>query len=167
MGGKIYQSRPETMPPIISADSLVIELSTEEQFNQAGNLREFNFINLFVNTKFSANQASSFLRWSVSGVYQFPDRNPFMPKVCYISENLNFDNVVVAASTDVANSFLQKQPILKTEADFRFAFRYCFKVTQQAITAEAYNFWSGVVEELERTGTVSYTHLTLPTIYSV
>ena len=77
-----------------------------------------------------------------------------MPKTCYITENLNFDNVVVEASTNVANLFLQKQKILVTEADFRFAFRYCFKVAQQSITAAAYHFWSGVVEEKERSGSI-------------
>ncbi len=151
---KQYQSRPEKMPALISAESLEIELSSEEQFNRAGNLETINFVNLLVNTQFPNTEPSSFLKWNISGVYQFPDRNTFDPRTCYITENLNFDNVTVAASTDIANNFLQKQEILTTEADFRFAFRYCFKVAQQAITVEAYNFWSGVAEEKERSGSI-------------
>jgi len=151
---KKYESRPEKMPQIISAESLEIELSSEEQFNQAGNLRTVNFVNVLVNTRFPDTQQASFFRWNISGVYQFPDRNSFNPRTCYITENLNFDNVAVAASINVANNFLQKQEILTTEVDFRFAFRYCFKVAQQTITSEAYNFWSGVAEEKERSGNI-------------
>lgn len=151
---KTYQSRPEKMQPIISAESLEIVLGSEEQFNRAGNLEMVNFVNLLVNTQFPNTGQSSYLKWNISGAYQFPDRNTFDPRTCYITENLDFDNVIVAASTDVANNFLQKQKILTTEADFRFAFRYCFKVAQQAITAEAYNFWSGVTEEIERSGSI-------------
>ena len=151
---KNYESRPEKMPQIISAESLEIELSSEEQFNQAGNLRTVNFVNVLVNTRFPNTQQASFLRWNISGVYQFPDRNSFNPRTCYITENLNFDNVSVVASTNVATDFLQKEEILATEVDFRFAFRYCFKVAQQTITSEAYNFWSGVAEEKERSGNI-------------
>jgi len=154
VNGNNYQSRPEQMPEVISAESLEIELTSDEQFNQAGNLETINFINLLVNTRFPNAEQASFFRWNISGVYQFPDRNSFDPRTCYITENLNFDNVAVAASTNTATDFLQKQKILVTETDFRFAFRYCFKVAQQTITAEAYNFWSGVAEEKARSGSI-------------
>jgi len=152
--GKHYQSRPEKMPPIISPESLEIVMTSEDQFNRTGNLETINYVNLLVNTRFPNTQQATFLKWNISGVYQFPDRALFAPKTCYIPENLNFDNVSVAASTNIADNFLQKQKILVTEANFRFAFRYCFKVAQQAITAEAYDFWSGVAEEKTRTGSI-------------
>lgn len=151
---KIYQSKPEKMLPVVSAESLEFELSTEQRINPAGNFVDVNLITIFVNTRFPSQTEQSFLKWNSFGIYQFPDANPFNQKICYVAEDIDFDKVVVADSKKINNGFLQKQLIVTREIDFRFAFRYCFKVIQQSITKNTYEFWMAVGTEFERSGNI-------------
>jgi len=158
IGQEVYESKPEEMLPVVSAESLEFELSTEERFNLANNLEEVNLINVLVNTGFSNELEQTFLKWNTFGIYQLPEvgllENGFSPKICYVTDNIDFDNVVVVDSKDVLSGFLQKEQVISEEINFRFAFRYCFKIIQQSINKDTYDFWLGVSQELERSGNI-------------
>ena len=157
IGEKNYQSQPEEMLPVVSAESLEFELSTEQQINPAGNFVDVNLITILLNTRLPNTSEQTFLKWNSFGIYKFPESGSAgntNPKNCYVSENIDFDRVIVADSKEIVGDFLQKEPIITREINFRFAFRYCFKVLQQSITREAYFFWSGVAEELDRSGNI-------------
>ncbi len=157
LNGKTYSSEPETMLPVVSAESLEVEVATNEELNDAGNFVTSTAITVLVNTNFPEGTDGSFLRWSTFGEYEYAEigsQGNLNPQICYITENIDFDNVVVASSEEVAGDFLQKQPVITRVVDFRFTARYCFHVVQQSITKNAYDFWSAVGAEFDRSGNI-------------
>jgi len=157
VNGKTYQSRPEEMLPVISAESLDFEVNTGERLNDAGNFVNSTEVTVKVNTFFPPSESGSFLRWTTFGVYEYAEigsQGNLNPQICYITEDIDFDNVSVASSEVIEGDFLQQQPVITRVVDFRFTARYCFNVVQQSITESAYNFWSAVGAEFERSGNI-------------
>lgn len=157
VNGKTYLSEPETMLPVVSAESLEVEVNTREQLNEAGNFVNSTAVTVLVNTGFPQGEEGTFLRWSTFGEYEYAEigsQGNLNPQICYVTEDIDFDNVVVASSEKVAGGFLQRQPVLTRVVDFRFTARYCFHVIQQSISESAYDFWSSVGEEFERSGNI-------------
>ena len=157
VNGKTYLSRPEEMLPVVSAESLDFEVNTGERLNDAGNFVNSTDVTVKVNTFFPPSESGSFLRWTTFGVYEYAEigtQGNLNPQICYVTEDIDFDNVAVASSEAVAGDFLQQQKVITRTVDFRFTARYCFNVIQQSITESAYNFWSAVGEEFERSGNI-------------
>lgn len=157
VNGKTYQSRPETILPVVSAESLETEVTTTERLNEAGNFVNSTAVTVKVSTPFPASQNGSFLRWTTFGIYEYAEigtQGNLNPQICYVTEDVDFDNVVVASSREVAGDFIRQQPVLTRVVDFRFTARYCFNVIQHSITESAYNFWSAVATEFERSGNI-------------
>lgn len=157
VNGKTYQSRPEEMLPVVSAESLDFEVNTGERLNDAGNFVTSTDVTVKVNTFFPASENGSFLRWTSFGIYEFAEigsQGNLNPQICYVTEDIDFDNVSVASSAATQGDFLQQQPVITRVIDFRFTARYCFNVIQQSITKNAYDFWSGVGAEFERSGNI-------------
>ena len=157
MNGKTYQSKPEEILPIISAESLDFEVNTVERVNDAGNFVNSTEVTVKVNTFFPSSEDGSFLRWTTFGIYEYAEigsQGNLNPQICYVTEDIDFDNVSVASSEAIEGDFLQQQPVITRVVDFRFTARYCFNVIQQSITESAYDFWSGVGAEFERSGNI-------------
>jgi len=157
VNGKTYQSKPEEMLPVNSAESLDFEVNTGERVNEAGNFVSSTAVTIMVNTFFPNNDNGSFLKWSAFGVYEYweiASSSNLNAEICYVTEKIDFDNVSVASSEQIEGDFLQKQRVISKEIDFRFSSRYCFNVIQQSITKAAYDFWSAVGSEFERSGNI-------------
>ncbi|MEM1123467.1 MAG: DUF4249 domain-containing protein [Bacteroidota bacterium] len=157
VNGKTYQSQPEEIRPIVSAESLDFSVNNVERINEAGNFVNTTEVEVFVNTFFPPSTNGSFLRWTTFGIYEYAEigsQGNLNPQICYVTEDIDFDNVSVASSAEVQGDFLQQQPVITRVVDFRFTARYCFKVIQQSITENAYNFWSAVGAEFERSGDI-------------
>ncbi len=157
LNGQTYRSRPEEMLPVISAESLDFEVNTGERLNEAGNFVTSTEVTVKVNTFFPPSENGSFLRWTAFGVYEYAEigsQGNLNPQICYVTEDIDFDNVSVASSETIEGNFLQQQPVISRVIDYRFTARYCFNVIQQSITESAYNFWSAVGAEFERSGNI-------------
>ncbi len=159
VNGNTYRSRPEEMLPVVSAESLDFEVNTNEQINEAGNFVNSTAVTVMVNTFFpsSENENGSFLRWTTFGVYEYAEigsQGNLNPQICYVTEDIDFDNVSVASSEGIEGDFLQQQPVISRVVDFRFTANYCFNVIQHSITEGAYDFWSAVGAEFERSGNI-------------
>ena len=155
--GNTYQSLPEEILPVVSAESLETEVVTGQRQNAAGNFVNSTDITVQVNTSFPINENGSFLRWTSFGIYEYAEigsQGNLNPQICYVTEDVDFDNVSVASSRNVTNNFIQRQPVLTRTVDFRFTARYCFNVVQHSISEAAYNFWSAVGAEFERSGNI-------------
>ena len=155
--GQTYFSHPEKMRPVVSPASLETEYTIEQDFNDAGNLVNIETVSLFVNTPFPTDEEVAYLRWNVQGTYEYDERptpDHINPLTCYISENIDFDNVAVSSSEGVTDNFLQKEKLLSRGVNYKFAIGYCFTVIQQSLTKEAYEFWEKVGAEFERTGDI-------------
>lgn len=157
INGNTYQSEPEEIRPIVSAESLETEVITSDRLNEAGNFVSTTDITVKVNTAFPSSENGSFLRWTSFGIYEYAEigtQGNLNPQICYVTEDVDFDNVSVASSRSVVDNFIQQQPVLTRTVDFRFTARYCFNVVQHSITEAAYEFWSGVGAEFERSGNI-------------
>ena len=157
VNGKTYQSIPEEILPVISAESLDFEVLTGERLNEAGNFVNSTDVMVSVSTFFPPSENGSFLRWTTFGVYQYAEigtQGNLNPQICYVTEDIDFDNVSVASSEGPAGDFLQQQPVISRLIDFRFTANYCFNVVQHSITENAFNFWSAVGAEFERSGNI-------------
>ncbi len=157
VNGNTYQSRPEEILPVVSAESLETEVITGERQNEAGNFVNTTDITVKVNTSFPASENGAFLRWTTFGIYEFAEigtQGNLNPQICYVTEDVDFDNVAVASSREVQGNFIQQQPVLTRVIDFRFTANYCFNVVQHSITEAAFNFWSAVGAEFERSGNI-------------
>ena len=157
VNGNTYQSQPEEILPVVSAESLETEVLTGERQNEAGNFVSSTDVRVMVNTSFPINENGSFLRWTSFGVYEYAEigsQGNLNPQICFVTEDVDFDNVSVASSEEVVDNFIQRQPVLTRVVDFRFTARYCFNVVQHSITESAFNFWSAVGDEFERSGNI-------------
>ncbi len=155
--GKTYMSQPETILPVVSAESLETEVRDIEELNEAGNFVNATKIDVKVNTFFPTSDNGSYLRWTSFGTYEYAEigsQGNLNPDICYVTEDVDFDNVAVASSNEVNGDFLEKQLVLTRNVDYRFTDNYCFSVVQHSITEAAYEFWSAVQEEFERTGNI-------------
>ena len=148
-GGQTYQSIPEYLHPVISPQSIDIEVSTEEEINEAGNFVERDNVSFFINTNIPNER--SFLKWNSFGIYEFIEIG-LDGRICYVTEDIDLDIVVVVDSENIATDLLEKQKINERPINDRFSARYCVNIIQQSITERAYNFWSTVAEEFERSG---------------
>jgi len=157
VNGKTYQSIPEEILPVVSAESLNFEVVTGERLNEAGNFVNSTDVMVSVNTFFPPSENGSFLRWTTFGVYQYAEigsQGNLNPQICYVTEDIDFDNVSVVSSEGIEGNFLQQQPVITRIVDFRFTANYCFNVVQHSITENAYDFWSAVGAEFERSGNI-------------
>lgn len=155
--GKTFLSNPEKLRPVSSAQSLETEFKIEQDFNDQGNLINVEKVTLFVNTPFATDEDIAYMKWNVSGIYEYPELMTaahFNPKTCYVSENIDFDNVVVQSSEGLSDNFLQKEELLSRNVNYKFYLGYCFTVVQQSLTKEAYEFWEIVGAEFERSGDI-------------
>lgn len=147
--GQSYQSKPEYLHPVISPESITIELAREPRINIAGNFVDQDIINFFVNTPLSSER--SFLKWNAYGIYEFWEIG-LDGRLCYVTEDIDLDKAVVVDTENVVGDFLRGQKVNERTVNDKFASRYCINVIQQSITEDAYKFWSAVASEFERNG---------------
>ncbi len=149
VNGQQYQSKPEYLHPVISPQSIDIALTTESTINTAGNFVEQDNVRFFVNTPLPAER--SFIKWNSFGIYEFWEIG-LDGRLCFVTEDIDLDKVVVVDTENIATDYLEKQQVNERIVNDRFATRYCINVIQQSITEGAYNFWSTVASEFERNG---------------
>lgn len=147
--GQNYQSKPEYLHPIISPQSIDIELTTQSIINNAGNFVEQDLVEFFINTTLPTER--SFLKWNAYGIYEFWEIG-LDGRLCYVTEDIDLDKAVVIDSENIEGDFLTRQKVNERTVNDKFATRYCINVIQQSITKGAYEFWSTVASEFERNG---------------
>lgn len=155
--GQVYKSSSETLMPVVSADSLSFEVEDIQRINEAGNFVDATEVSVLLNTSFPPSDDGSYLRWTTFGIYEYAEigsSGNLNPDVCYVTEDIDFDNVVVASSNDIQGNYLQSQKVITRDVNFKFTDAYCFNVVQHSITASAYEFWSAVAAEFERSGNI-------------
>ena len=87
-------------------------------------------------------------------MYEFWEFGTLQGRVCFVTDDIDLDQVVIVNSDEVASNYLQNQRVITREVDYRFGFRYCIYVVQQSITESAFNYWSAIGSEFERTGNI-------------
>lgn len=154
--GITYQSTSEVLLPSIPITDVRTLVSNEARNNEAGNVTETEFVNVFADSNLPTDQAV-YLRYSVKGVYEYQEigtQANLNPGSCWVSETIDLDNISLASNENLPTGELKNQFIIQRAIDYRYANKYCMKVYQERITETAHNFWRLVENEYSRTGDI-------------
>ena len=145
------QSFPKQSPDI---ENLDFDLIVEEVINESGNVAERERVELYVST--SALEEDTYLRWRVKGEYQFVERafGLLNPRNCYIKDNLDFNNIVIAESSDFSDRRVTNLPLISTTFNDRFHIVYLYNVFQYSLHPEEYQYWQQVDQLINIDGTL-------------
>tara|TARA_B100000497_G_C7693391_1_gene422422 strand:- start:1142 stop:2197 length:1056 start_codon:yes stop_codon:yes gene_type:complete len=154
-GGELIVSEPQSIPqksPEI--ENLDFDLVAVETISESGNVAERETIELYATT--STLQENTFLRWRVKGEYQFVERafGLLNPRNCFITDNLDFNNIVIAESSDFSDRKITNLPLVSTSFNDRFHIVYLFNVFQYSIHPEEYEYWKQVDQLINIDGTL-------------
>lgn len=144
--GKSIQSKPTVLrasPPLLPASAEVIQSTT---ISSNGRPVSSNKLSLKMNTDVTAEAERPYLRWRAAGEYEFKENYPMAlnTKTCYIKDNVDFNNIKIFDTHDLAGGVLTDEPFLLTDYNYRFAFMYCFHLLQYSISKEEYRYWESV-----------------------
>lgn len=155
INGALYRSEAELMPTPLPVDSVKFTVEKEEYLNNNNVIQEREVVKVYANTTLS--DQAQYLKWNVLGEYQFVEvtsQSNLSADICYIREQINFDNISIFDGSEYKNQPLYNQEVVTKNIDYRFAYRYCFHVYQTSISERAYEFWEGVKNEITRTGNI-------------
>ncbi|HLF63099.1 MAG TPA: DUF4249 domain-containing protein [Saprospiraceae bacterium] len=144
--GKTVLSHPAVLsnaPPLLPATVKVFE---ELTISQTGRSIYNERLSLEMNTDVSNVTDRPYLRWRATGEYEFGEDYPgiISRKICYIKQNIDFNNIKIFDTHELAGVLLTDEPFLITKYDYRYAFQYCFHLYQYSISADEYKYWKNV-----------------------
>ncbi len=139
--GTTYQSEPETIVAVPKATGGFTRYNAEQ-----------NEVDAFIQTPIGTDSGENYLKWRAEGEFKFTEASSPNIKVCYTKENIDFNNLSIQSSEEVAVDFLEEQFVVSKSINFKFFEKYCIHVFQESISKKAYEFWKAVQDELVRTG---------------
>ncbi len=156
--GRIYQSKPDEMPPLVEADSM----SAKGVFVNSGTPVEpgekLPHVSLDVNTTIPADVNSCFLRWDIHRVFLLQQffADPVPPKTqthCFVHDLFSKQNVFIQKFENNGGQKFSKNMALRYLDKTYFNITY-FTLTQHSITKDAYRYWEQVAKVANPNGTI-------------
>lgn len=144
--GKTILSRPAVLnaaPPLLPVTAKVVQEAT---VSSTGTSIYSEKLLLEMNTDVSGMAERPYLRWRASGEYEFGEDYPNIidRKICYVKNNVDFNNISIFDTHKLAGGLLTNEPFLSTVYNYRFAYMYCFHLFQYSISEEEYEYWEQV-----------------------
>ena len=89
--GKIIRSHPQILPEKVKIGEASFKPAKKEYINSLGNFVSEDVLQLKINTALNQSSSNLFLRWRISGEYEFHEAYPraLNTKWCYVKENLD------------------------------------------------------------------------------
>ncbi len=156
--GLQYQSQWETLLPAPQPDSMSIEIVSREVLNRDDQREIKDFVRFSIYTPAAIDQSPSFLKWDLESIYRLdetppPDGVPGPgPATCYISRDLSLEEVLVFNGNESSNGRVDGFFLTEEEIDSRFALGFLLNVTQQSLTAAAFEYWDQVSKTVGLSG---------------
>lgn len=146
--GRHYQSTPAELRSSSTIDSVSYEIREESMRNNLGEFETQLRIYTNIATDISQAETPPFLRWRVTGEYQFLEgyRGALNPRYCYIPINLDLNEIRLLNGNEIRDGQLFNQVIADVEYDDRFALQFCFHISQYSISEEEYTYWQNIKE---------------------
>lgn len=146
--GRHYQSIPSQLRSSSLIDSITYEVKEESFRNNRGEFETQLKIKTKIATDISNAEEPPYLRWRVTGEYQFLEGYPgaLNPRYCYIPINLDINDIRILDGSELRDGILFEQEIAETEYDFRFAIQFCYHISQYSISEEEYTYWQNIKE---------------------
>lgn len=153
--GTLITSAPVRIQPRVGIETIDYSVSVETIINTSGNNEQRENLNLFLSTSFPEND-KPFIRWRIEGVYEFLEKYPMAlnPRRCYITDNLDINNVKIADGNTLSDNRVVDQPLITTFLNRRFNILYAFNVLQYRISEEEYDYWAQIEQLTNIDGTL-------------
>ncbi|MEM9675879.1 MAG: DUF4249 domain-containing protein [Bacteroidota bacterium] len=156
---QVYQSRPQTMPRLIRADSVYFETKVETIVSEEGTITEDRLINVYVDTPAKQQNQDARFRWSSDVNYSViePNCGPLhSPKSCYITDTTNTQDIKLFSSENTETNQLSRFLVATddTRPQYAFSTRYYINIYQFSMTQEAYEYWEDVRIIANQEGTI-------------
>ncbi len=154
--GQSISSLPTVAPePTLDITELNFDVSSIESFNAVGNVISTDFVDLFVSIDLAGKERHP-VRYRLDGEYQYQEAGRMLlnPRICYIKETTDFNNIAILNPDEIASDRIDNFQLFSTLMTFKFNQIYCFHVFQYALTDEEYNYWSRVEELVNIDGTL-------------
>ena len=83
----------------------------------------------------------------VNGEYEFWEKFVINPKICYVQDNVDINNLKIYNARASQISELIEEPFLSTVLNYRFAYQYCFHIKQYSMSEQEFEYWN-IVNDL-------------------
>ena len=147
-----YTSSWEELLPVNGIDEIKAISRPIDDLSADGNIVTRYVYDVMVTTDIPTEKKNTYFKWNISGIYQFTDVSFPFPFVCYVSNDLNKNNVSVFGDPESSGQILEDHVIYNNYVNYHFGWDYCFVIEQRSITADAYRFWNQTQRILEREG---------------
>jgi|APTNR8051073442_1049403.scaffolds.fasta_scaffold00319_6 hypothetical protein len=142
--GKVYESKPETMPQKIEADSSFFAIGNQ------------NFVYVYSSINIPADlDKGPFLKWRIDYVYQINEIycGPFDPtNICYVQEKFGNQLLPILDGSLLARGETAKPFVAVQEADKTFGEVVYFNLYMETLTPDAFKYWNKVSLLLTQSG---------------
>lgn len=135
------KSEPALLRPSPPIDSLTYEVGKLTFINNLSQLVEVEQVFVKATTQIDPGAKQKF-RWRAEGEYEFHEYEGPGSKFCWIKNNVDFNQLYIFDAERLEGRALREQPVVSTEINERFAFKYCFHVTQYTISDREFNYWN-------------------------
>ncbi len=151
--GQIYQSAWETLLPVPQPDSIQVDFLERIIPDQSGVLDTVPYARFSVSTGLNTvgNQSPARFRWEFDQSYRITD--DFM-KTCYTVRVLLNDNITLLDGATVGEQYLDGYALFETLVDYRFAEGFYLILYQQALSENAFGYFSDLNQLLAKKGTL-------------
>ncbi len=156
LDGKHYQSKPSRLRSSSKIDKISYTVSENTYRNNIGDLVTEEIITLNINTDVSDAELPPFLRWRVEGEYVIREISPgnLNPKRCFVTNNLDQNVISVFDANELSAGILENQEIASTIFNFRFTEKFCFHISQYAISEDEFDYWNNIKQVTEISGSL-------------
>lgn len=153
---RIYESSMETLHPVVAVDSITIQV-IEDELGTNEDVDSKDRVKFFLNTplRIAGQSERARVNWLMRRTFKISDAPIFQgvpSKTCYVSENLNIDEVEPIDGDLLNKDYLSDYELYEMNVDFKFQEGIYFNVFQQSLSKGAATYFTQVSKLSERTG---------------
>lgn len=157
--GSVYESRPETMPDIVTHDSAYFKIGTQNRINKYGITLHDHVVKVYDDTYLPQTAQPYYLEWYVREVYilqQFTYSGPLAPppEYCFITAYPDPQTISLYDGAQADGKEIKNQLVATKVVDYSFFYRHYFNVHVVALTHNAYVYWKHVNDIINTSGTI-------------
>ncbi|MEM8523020.1 MAG: DUF4249 family protein [Bacteroidota bacterium] len=154
--GRVYESALEEILPTPETGQLKTERTSVVVLNENNEPEEIPRLQFLIDApvELKGKERNARLQWIPKRTYEITDSAlifDFVPKTCYITQQLDFDNIHVLDGTQIEETAMDF-PLSKVPINFEFAQGYYYTVYQRSLTKGAFDHWQQTKQVVERTG---------------
>jgi len=155
--GRIYESALEEILPTPEKGQLKTERSSITILNENNEPEEFPRLKFVIDAPVTleGKEKNTFFHWIPERTYEITDSAfifDFVSKTCYVTQELDFNNIHVLDGTQIASEVAMDFPLSSVPINFEFAQGYYYTVYQRSLTKGAFDYWAQTKQVIERTG---------------